>query len=105
MRPLTDRVIVRSAVIVNYSVVATLIFFDGPSSATVLANANAALADYIDSHHKIDYDVTLSGIFAALHQPGVQNVVLTTPSADVVIANYQAAFCTAITLTNGGVGV
>jgi phage-related baseplate assembly protein len=105
VRPLTDRVTVRSAAIINYSVVATLTFYDGPSSAIVLAAANAALATYIDSHHKIGYNVTRSGIFAALHQPGVQNVVLTTPSADVVIENYQASYCTAVTLTNGGVDV
>jgi phage-related baseplate assembly protein len=105
VRPLTDRVTVRSAAIINYSVVATLYFYDGPSSAAVLAAANAALTAYINSHHKIGYDVTRSGIFAALHQPGVQNVVLTTPSADVVIENYQASHCTAVTLTNGGVSV
>jgi len=105
VRPLTDRVTVRSAAIINYSVVATLYFYDGPSSTTVLAAARAALDAYIDSHHKIGYDVTRSGIFAALHQPGVQNVTLTTPSADVVIENYQAGYCTAITLTNGGVDV
>ena len=105
VRPLTDKVTVRSAAIVNYTVVATLYFYDGPSSATVLAAANTALNAYIASNHKIGYDVTRSGIFAALHQPGVQNVTLTTPSSDVVIANYQAAYCTSITLTNGGVNV
>jgi phage-related baseplate assembly protein len=105
VRPLTDRVTVRSAAIVNYSVVATLYFYDGPSAPTVLAAAHIALNAYIAEHRKIGYDITRSGIFAALHQPGVQNVTLTTPSADVVIANYQASYCTAITLTNGGVDV
>jgi phage-related baseplate assembly protein len=105
VRPLTDRVTVRSAEIINYSVVATLTFYDGPSSTAVLAAADAALDAYIDAHYKIGYDVTRSGIFAALHQPGVQNVILTTPAADVVIENYQASHCTAITLTNGGVDV
>lgn len=105
VRPLTDRVTVRSAAIVNYSVVATLYFYDGPSSATVLAAATAALNAYISSQRKIGFDITRSGIFAALHQPGVQNVTLTTPAADVVIANHEAGYCTAITLTNGGLGV
>lgn len=105
VRPLTDRVTVRTASIINYTVVATLTFYDGPSSVTVLAAATAALNAYIASHHRIGYDVTRSGLFAALHQPGVQNVVLTTPAADVVIASHEAAYCTAITLTNGGVGV
>jgi phage-related baseplate assembly protein len=105
VRPLTDIVVTRSAEIINYAVEATLYFYDGPSSATVLAAADAALTAYIDSVKKIGYDITRSGIFAALHQPGVQNVTLTTPAADVVIENYQAGYCTGITLTNGGLGV
>jgi phage-related baseplate assembly protein len=105
VRPLTDRVTVRSAEIVNYAVVATLYFYDGPSSATVLSAAQAAIAAYVADRHKIGHDVTRSGIFAALHQSGVQNVVLTSPAADVVIASYQAAYCTGITITNGGVAV
>jgi len=105
VRPLTDRVVVRSAEIVNYAVTATLYFYGGPSSATVLAAATAALNAYIASQRKIGYDVTRSGLFAALHQPGVQNVTLTSPATDVVIGNHQSAYCTAVTLTNGGVGV
>jgi phage-related baseplate assembly protein len=105
VRPLTDKVTVRSAAVINYSVTATLYFYDGPSSGTVLAAAQAALNAYIAAQRKIGYDVTRSGIFHALHQPGVQNVTLTAPAADVVIANYQVAYCTAVTLVNGGLGV
>jgi phage-related baseplate assembly protein len=105
VRPLTDRVTVRSAEIVNYAVTATLYFYDGPSSATVLTAAQVAIAAYVSDRHKVGNDVTRSGIFAALHQSGIQNVVLTSPIADVVIASYQAAYCTAITLTNGGVAL
>jgi phage-related baseplate assembly protein len=105
VRPLTDRVTVRSAAIVDYAIEATLYFYDGPSSATVLAAADAALDAYIEAQRKIGYDITRSGIFAALHQPGVQNVVLTSPAADVVIGSHQAGHCTGITLTNGGLGV
>ena len=47
--------------------------------------------------------MTLSGLYAALHQPGVQRVVLTSPSAALTIGSAQASWCTAITLTNGGV--
>lgn len=105
VRPLTDRVIVRSAEVVNYAIVATLTFYDGPSSATVLQAAQDAVDAYKEAQRKIGYDITRSGIFAALHQPGVQNVVLTSPAADVAIAAYQAGYCTGVTLTNGGLGV
>jgi phage-related baseplate assembly protein len=47
--------------------------------------------------------VTLSGLFAALHQPGVQRVDLTSPAASLTIGSAQASWCTGITLTNGGV--
>jgi len=105
VRPLTDRVVIRSAAVVNYAVTATLTFYDGPSSATVLAAAAAALDAYIAAQRKIGYDVTRSGIFAALHQPGVQNVTLASPGADVTIDSDEVGYCTGITLTNGGLGV
>lgn len=105
VRPLTDRVVVRSASIVNYAIDATLTFYDGPSSATVLQAASDAVDAYQAQQRKIGYDITRSGLFAALHQPGVQNVVLTSPAADVVIDTHEAAYCTAKTLTNGGIGV
>lgn len=105
VRPLTDRVVVRSAEIVTYSVEAILYFYDGPSSATVLSAAQAAIEATVADRHKIGLDVALSGIYAALHQNGVHHVVLISPVADVVVANYQAGYCSNITLTNGGVGV
>ncbi|QSB03242.1 baseplate J/gp47 family protein [Methylomonas sp. EFPC1] len=105
VRPLTDRVVVRSAAIVTYAIDATLTFYDGPSSATVLQAASDAVDAYQAQQRKIGYDITRSGLFAALHQPGVQNVVLTSPAADVVIDTHEAAYCTGKTLTNGGVGV
>lgn len=105
VRPLTDRVMLRSAQIINYTISATLYFYDGPSSATVLAAAQLAINAYIADSRKIGRDVTLSGIYAALHQPGVQRVALSTPNADIVIENFQSAYCTNVTLANGGVGV
>jgi phage-related baseplate assembly protein len=53
---------------------------------------------------RLGRDITLSGIYHALHQDGVQNVTLTQPTADIVADWGQAARCTAITLTNGGIG-
>ena len=40
-----------------------------------------------------------SGLFAALHQPGIARVVLTEPASDVAIAITQCPQVTAITLT------
>ncbi|EGW22164.1 baseplate assembly protein [Methylobacter tundripaludum] len=105
VRPLTDRLTVRSVEVIGYTADATLYFYDGPSSATALQAAAGALDIYIAAAHKIGEDITLAGIYAALKQPGVQNVILASPVADIVIGNYQVGYCTGVTLTNGGVNV
>jgi phage-related baseplate assembly protein len=102
IRPLTDNVTVQSAAIVNYTVEAVLTLFNGPDSAVVLAQAEAALAAYIADTQRLGRDITRSAVFAALHQPGVQNVTLTSPAADIVITPAQAPFCTATAVTIGG---
>lgn len=102
IRPLTDQVTVQSASIVNYAVNAQLYVYPGPDSSVVLQKALAALDTYIAQVHKIGQDVTLSGIYAALHQPGVQRVNLTSPTANIVISPTQASYCTGVTVTVAG---
>ena len=102
VRPLTDMVTVRSATIVPYAIAAELTFYPGPDASIVLAAAAADLDEYVASVRKIGRDITRSGIFAALHQPGVQRVTLTSPADDISIDSLSAGHCTSITLTNGG---
>lgn len=104
-RPLTDDVQVQGATLVDYTVSATLLVYPGPSPAPVLTAARAALDKYLASVSRIGYDVTLSGLYAALHQAGVQRVQLDAPTADVVINTTSAARCTGITLTVGATDV
>lgn len=99
VRPLCDTVVVQAATIVNYAVTATLYLFPGPDPLVVEDAAQAAVEAYAAESHRCDRSVTLSGLYAALHRPGVQRVVLTSPVADVDIAYNQASWCTAITLT------
>lgn len=99
-RPLTDEVTVEAAEIVPFAVTATLQIYPGPASAPILAAAQAAVQMYVFEHAKLGMDVTLSGLYAALHQPGgVKKVVLASPLADVAIGPRQASHCTGITLT------
>ncbi len=105
VRPLTDQVTVQGADIVNYSVAATLTVYPGPDSSVVRSAAEAAAAAYVEAQHRLGRDVTLSGLYAALHQPGVQKVTLASPIADVVATDAQATFCTALTVELGGVNV
>jgi phage-related baseplate assembly protein len=101
VRPLCDTVKVLAAQIETYAVEATLTFYPGPDMALVLAASEAAVRSYVDTHHRLGHDITRSGLFAALHQPGVQNVVLTAPAADVVIDNSTAAWCSAVSVSGG----
>jgi phage-related baseplate assembly protein len=96
VRPLCDTVVVQSCLVKLFTVNASLVMFDGPDPAVVLAAATAALNDYIASCHRIGAAVRLSGIYGALHQPGlVSQVNLTAPLADVIPTATQVTFCAA----------
>lgn len=105
VRPLTDSVTVQSASIVHYSVEAELTIYPGPDAEVVRQSAQDAVVRYVESVRRIGYDVTLSGIYAALHQAGVQNVNLTSPAADLIIGQGQASYCAGVTITLGGTSV
>lgn len=104
-RPLSDTVNVEPAQIVSYQVRATLKVYPGPASTPLLTAAQDALQTYITEHQQLGHDITLSGLYACLHQPGVQNVLLSEPVADVVIAANQAPFCTSVHIDLGGADV
>lgn len=102
VRPLCDTVSVVSATVVNYAITASLMVYPGVGQAEVLAASIAAANAYATSMKKIGRDITLSGVYAALHQPGVQKVTLTSPSANIVNAWNQVPNCTAVTVTISG---
>lgn len=104
VRPLCDTVVVESATITEYNIEAELTVFPGTGQAEVLAAAQVAVEAYAAEQHRIGRDITRSGIYAALHQPGVQNVSITAPAADIVIGWNEAPFCTDINVTIGGTG-
>jgi phage-related baseplate assembly protein len=99
VRPLCDVVTVQAAAIVTYTVVASLAIFDGPDTSLVLAQAQAAVARVVADAHRVGRAVRLSALFAALHQPDVEEVTLNLPAADVTPSDVEAAWCTAITVT------
>ena len=102
VRPLCDRVTVQSALVVPYAITAELAVQPGPDPAIVLASAQEAIAKFIADARAISRDIRLSAIYAALHQPGVEAVTLTSPSADIPIGATEAATCTAVNVTLGG---
>ncbi len=102
VRPLTDNVTVTAGGVIEYTVVASLVLYDGPDSAVVVDAATTAVQLYADSVHRLGRNVTRAGIIAALFQEGVQNVTLTTPSADIVTQWDEASYCTDIDITVSG---
>lgn len=99
VRPMTDQLIVQSSSIINWSIQAELTLYPGPDADVVKAAALQAAQDYATSVHRNGYDVSLSGIYQALHRPGVDRVNLTSPTANIPVSVGQAPFCTGINLT------
>lgn len=102
IRPMTDKVTVQSASIVNYSIKAELVILPGPDSEVVRTAAMTAALAYAKAQHAMRRDISLSGVYASLHQPGVQRVELLMPLTNLVIGNGEASYCTEITLTVAG---
>lgn len=101
VRPVADRLTVRSAEIIPYRVEATIFLYPGPEAEPVMAAAKVSLQRYIASQTRLGRDIRRSAIFAALHVEGVQRVELASPLADVVLNKTQAASCTQWSVTNG----
>jgi phage-related baseplate assembly protein len=102
VRPMTDRVRERSASIKTYQINAALFTYSGPDQDLVISNAQASCQKYVDQHHRLGHDITLSGVYGALHQAGVQRVQLNDFS-DIVCSVSEAPYCVSIDLVAGGV--
>lgn len=103
VRPLTDLVTVRGAEILRYQVDATIYTFPGPDSGVVLQLALKRLAVYVEACHRLGREVTLSGVYAALHVEGVERVELRSPTANITADATQAPYCTAADIKHGGI--
>lgn len=104
VRPLTDSVNIFSASIINYEVTAVLQVEDGPDDSVILADALAQLSEYTSKMHALGRSPTLSGIYQALHRPGVSNVVLTSPANNLSVSTGQAAYCNLVNVTTVRLG-
>lgn len=104
VRPMTDHVIVQSATIKPYTISAEIFTFAGPDSSVVMAEAQARIERFVVEQHRLGRNVQRSAIFAALHAEGVQNVILSQPNVSIDVDRDEAAYCTGITITHGGIG-
>ncbi|OHV85805.1 baseplate J/gp47 family protein [Ensifer sp. LCM 4579] len=96
VRPLTDMVTVRVPSAIEFTIDAALTIYPGPDGAAVVASAKSSLTKYLRSVRRVSYDATRSGIIAALTVPGVQNVTLSSPLADIAAGPYDLPVCTSV---------
>ncbi|KXO86086.1 baseplate J family protein [Acinetobacter venetianus] len=96
IRPLTDYVQVYSASIIHYQVEAELEIQDGPDKNIVLQDAISKLQEYVNSVHKLNTKVSITGIASALQREGVIDVDLISPLSKIEPVSGQAAYCNAI---------
>ena len=98
IRPIGDRVTVQSATITEYQISAKLHTYRGPELEPIKQAANENLKKYTLERHRLGRDISLSGIYAALHIEGVQRVELISPSADISLSQEKASYCTSINI-------
>ncbi|HAT8515620.1 TPA: baseplate assembly protein [Vibrio vulnificus] len=98
-RPLSDEVVVQSAHINEFSVIAELELFSGPDESEVLKAARQQLDKWLAESHRQGIDLTLDGFYASLRVPGVYKVHLTSPAADIINGQFSAGYANSITLT------
>ena len=100
VRPLTDVVTVQAVQILPYTIDATLTVESGPSEDVVEDTATAAATDLVEKVNVCGGVVRRSALIAALYVPGVTDITLTHPAADVVgqvtpgAGIVQAPWCT-----------
>lgn len=97
-RPLTDKVIVKKAELVEYKIKAKVYLYFSPSATITEQESREALSKYIEKHNTIGNLIARSGIFDALHTEGVQKVDLTEPAKDIATTKSQAPVCTDVEL-------
>jgi phage-related baseplate assembly protein len=93
VRPVADRLTVRSAEIIRYEIDAVL-YLPRPGEGAGSGGGKSTGRGIYQRVSAAGRDIRLSAIYAALHVQGVQRVELMKPMADMVLDKTQASFCT-----------
>ena len=102
VRPVADRVDVRSAEVIPYRIDAVLYLAgNGPETEATLAECQRRLQAWINPRRRLGVEVSRSAIDAQLHISGVGRVEL-TGWTDIRPSKAQAAWCNGFKLTRGG---
>jgi phage-related baseplate assembly protein len=101
VRVLTDTVTVQSANIITVNVAAQVYLYPG-TPIEVFNGLQQRLRDAFAAQSGLGWDVTTSWLIAQLHPAGVQRVVLTAPTANVICQPSDAPALGSITLILAG---
>ncbi|WP_258911777.1 baseplate assembly protein [Pseudomonas putida] len=99
VRPVTDRPRVQGGIPTDFKVEAVLWVEDGPDPDVVLASARASLDATISDARRLEGQLPVSAIYAALHVTGISRVDLTKPADGVVCDKRHYPRATSIALT------
>nr|BDD47149.1 baseplate assembly protein [Saccharospirillaceae bacterium] len=103
IRPLSDHVIVKSAEVLEYEIIAEVFTYSGAGAEVALEESERRANAFVEEAKKLGQDIYITAITAALHAPGVEHVNLVSPAADLLMARRQAGHCTGITITSAEV--
>ncbi|VVD78413.1 baseplate J/gp47 family protein [Pandoraea fibrosis] len=99
IRPVADRVSVKAASVTTYEIVADLFVADfTPEKALLLPVAQANAKKFAKSRRRLGFSIYRAKIDAALAIEGIENVVISSPAADIPRDKTQAAICKSIKL-------
>lgn len=98
VRPLTDRVFVKKAVQLNYEICAEIKVSKGPGGDIAFEKSRKKIEAFVKENRKIGKNISLSGIYSALHCPGIEKVELTKPAMEITSNTDEVPECTNITL-------
>lgn len=96
VRPLNDTVRVTTATVLPFAVSASLVLRAGPDGDVVAAEAERRAREYVDERHALGAQIVLGALKARLYAPGVERVILHSPTADIGGDTSEAPYCTSI---------
>ncbi|WP_269915416.1 baseplate assembly protein [Acinetobacter sp. HY1485] len=101
VRPIGDRVSVKSAEIIPYQIHAKIYINRYPEDASLLDVVQSNIQEYISQQKRLGRSIYLSEIHAKLHISGVNHLILEEPNKDIILTNQQAGFCTDLKIELG----
>lgn len=103
VRPLSEEVIVKAAIIVNYTIDIDIVLYPGAISEIAVTNAQEKLTKYTNDFHRLKADIEESAIKGQAYSSAIKKIIVNQPAANIACDETNAPFCTGITINIIGV--